>query len=63
MLKPGGVIVFTVPFGTKPKTIEYYPELFDYRIVEEKGQWTLHNRTADGRYQKDETCDREIDPS
>jgi len=52
LLKPGGVFVFTVPFTTAPATIEHFPELFDYRIAEnKKGRWTLHNRTADGRYQ------------
>src|SRR5262249_21054043 len=51
LLRPGGVFVFTVPFGTMPKTIEYYPDLFDFRIAKEEGEWTLHNRTADGRDQ------------
>ncbi len=51
LLKPNGVFIFTVPFEEKPDTIEHYPELFDYRICEKKGRWTLHNRTADGRFQ------------
>jgi len=51
MLKPGGVFVFTVPFGNQQDTIEHYPNLHDYRICEERGGWTLHNRTGDGRYE------------
>ncbi len=51
LLKPNGVFVFTAPFGMQAKTEEYFPELFDYRIEEKKGRWTLRNRTADGRFQ------------
>jgi len=51
LLKPGGVFVFTVPFGLDLETVEHFPDLFDYTINEEAGQWVLHNRTADGRYQ------------
>lgn len=49
ILKPGGVFVFTVPFALEGDTIEHFPDLHDFRIVEEDGRWTLHNRTADGR--------------
>lgn len=51
LLKPGGVFVFTVPFVLRPATVEYFPDLYDYRLCEERGRWTLHNRTADGRFQ------------
>jgi SAM-dependent methyltransferase len=49
ILKPGGVFVFTVPFALEGDTLEHFPDLHDFRIVEENGRWTLHNRTADGR--------------
>jgi len=49
ILKPGGVFVFTVPFALEGDTVEHFPWLHDFRVVEENGRWTLHNRTADGR--------------
>jgi len=51
MLKPGGVLVFTVPFALEGDTIEHFPELCDFRIADDNGTWTLYNRTADGREQ------------
>jgi len=51
ILKPGGLFVFTVPFSLEADTQEHYPELGDFRVVEERGAWRLHNRTADGREQ------------
>jgi SAM-dependent methyltransferase len=49
ILKPGGAFVFTVPFALEGDTVEHFPGLHDFRIVEENGRWTLHNRTADDR--------------
>jgi hypothetical protein len=40
-----------VPFSLEGDTQEHYPELGDFRVVEERGAWRLHNRTADGREQ------------
>jgi SAM-dependent methyltransferase len=51
MLKPGGVLVMSVPFSLADDTVEHFPELCDFRVVEEQGRWRLHNRTADGRSQ------------
>jgi len=51
ILKPGGVLVCTVPFSLDADTVEHFPELHDFRIVEEHGTWVLHNRTTDGRAQ------------
>lgn len=51
ILKPGGVFIFSVPFGLDPDTVEHYPELADFRIADEGGRWTLRNRTTDGREQ------------
>lgn len=51
LLKPGGVFVFTVPFTLDPDTIEHFPELHDFHLIEEQGAWRLHNRTRDGREQ------------
>jgi SAM-dependent methyltransferase len=49
ILKPGGVFVFTVPFTLDGDTVEHFPNLHDFTIVDENGSWALHNRTADGR--------------
>jgi SAM-dependent methyltransferase len=49
MLKPGGKFIFTVPFSLEPQTREHYPALHDWSMAERDGQWTLTNRTVDGR--------------
>jgi SAM-dependent methyltransferase len=48
LLKPGGVLIFSVPFTLEPDTIEHFPLLHDYRVYENKAGWQLENRTADG---------------
>jgi hypothetical protein len=50
--KPGGVLVFTVPFSLDADTVEHFPELHDWRLEQlDEGRWRLHNVTADGRAQ------------
>ena len=49
LLKPGGVLIFSVPFSLAPDTVEHFPALHDYRLVEAGGTWRLENRTSDGR--------------
>jgi len=51
LLKPGGIIVFTVPFSLDAQTVEHFPDLHDWRLEERSGTWHLHNRTVDGREQ------------
>jgi SAM-dependent methyltransferase len=51
LLKPGGKLIFTVPFTLESETVEHYPELHDWSIEEREGTWTLTNRTQDGRQQ------------
>jgi SAM-dependent methyltransferase len=51
LLKPGGVLVFTVPFSLDDDTVEHFPDLHDWRLEESAGRWRLHNVTADGRAQ------------
>jgi SAM-dependent methyltransferase len=51
LLKPHGVLIFSVPYMLEPETREHYPELHDYRLVESAGRWRLENRTVDGRTQ------------
>ena len=52
LLKPEGVLVFCVPYGKDPETVEHYPELCDYHLEREDGRYVLYNRTADGRTQR-----------
>ena len=51
LLKPGGVLVFSVPFTLAPNTVEHFPELHNYRLVQADGSWRLENRTVDSREQ------------
>jgi SAM-dependent methyltransferase len=51
LLKPHGVLIFSVPYTLEPETREHFPELYNYRIVEHAGTRALENRTADGRRQ------------
>lgn len=51
LLKPGGVLVITVPYAPTGDTVEHFPELHDYRIEKRDGNRVLVNRTADGRAQ------------
>jgi SAM-dependent methyltransferase len=52
LLKPGGLLVLTVPYGFQSDTIEHYPELHDYRIEGEWDERILVNVTEDGREQR-----------
>lgn len=49
MLKEGGVLIFTVPFSNDEKTVEHFPNLFDFEIVERAGRHVLLNTTKDGK--------------
>jgi len=52
LLKPGGLFILTVPFGTQPQTIEHFPELHDFQIVETDGNYVLINVTREGVVQR-----------
>jgi hypothetical protein len=49
LLKPGGLLVLTVPFQIDCATIEHFPNLHRYEIVSEKGRRILRNTTAEGK--------------
>lgn len=51
LLQAGGVMIFSVPYSLAADTVEHFPELHDWRLVETAGRWQLANRTADGRHQ------------
>ena len=51
MLRPGGTLVFTVPYGLT-ETIEHFPDLFEWVIGQRNGRQILLNKTKDGRAQE-----------
>lgn len=54
LLKPDGVAVFTVPWGLQSETVEHFPNLYDWKVVELRSGHVLLNRTKDGRYETHE---------
>lgn len=50
MLKPNGVLVFTVPYEIE-ETAEHFPELYEYGLAEVGNRTTLVNRTRTGQMQ------------
>ncbi len=52
LLKPGGLFVFSVPYNLEGATVEHFPELHDFEIVDGADGKTLINRTVDGREQR-----------
>ncbi len=51
LLKPNGVLIFSVPYKMEGETEEHFPDLFQYVIIEQNGNRILENRTRDGRMQ------------
>jgi SAM-dependent methyltransferase len=50
LLKPGGVVIFSVPYVTEGGTREHYPNLFTHSITQDaQGEWWLHNTTREGQ--------------
>jgi SAM-dependent methyltransferase len=50
LLKPGGLLVFTVPFTDVPVTVEHFPELHVFKVVQLGNDYVMVNRTASGRF-------------
>jgi hypothetical protein len=51
LLKPGGFVVFSVPWAPDGHTREHFPELHDWHLKEQNGRYILVNTTVDGRLQ------------
>lgn len=49
LLKPGGLLVLTVPFRAGVETVEHFPDLFRYELVGGGAGAVLRNETRDGR--------------
>jgi len=54
LLKPGGVLIFTVPFSLHPDTVEHFPDLHEWKLTGRDGARVLVNRRADGRVSRHE---------
>lgn len=56
LLKPGGVLILTVPYDqpdvADAPTIEHYPSLHDFEVVEVNGRKIVRNTTADGEVEE-----------
>jgi SAM-dependent methyltransferase len=48
LLKPDGVLVLSVPYSTDNETVEHFPELHDYELLEEGDEPILKNVKKDG---------------
>ena len=48
MLKPGGLLILTVPYGLQAETIEHFPDLNEFTVVERDGAYELYNLTKSG---------------
>lgn len=48
LLRDDGVFLFTVPYFKTAETIEHFPRLHDFRIIETGGKRFLYNRTVEG---------------
>jgi SAM-dependent methyltransferase len=49
LLKPGGYLIFSVPYTRIAETVEHYPDLYEYGIFEFRGKKILVNRDREGR--------------
>ena len=52
LLKPGGMMVLTVPYGKGCDHLEHFPDLYEYEIVEQAGHSVLRNVTRNGVEQR-----------
>lgn len=52
MLKPGGLFILTAPYGHQRETIEHFPELNEFSVVERDGSFVLRNKTTTGVVQE-----------
>ncbi len=51
LLKPGGIVVLTVPYGPEGDVIEHFPDLGEYDVLEFRGRSILVNLTKQGEWQ------------
>jgi len=52
ILRHGGVLVLTVPYGLQAETIEHFPDLYDFHLVQRNDTYVLKNTTRTGEVQE-----------
>jgi SAM-dependent methyltransferase len=52
ILKPGGIFILTVPYGHAEETVEHFPQLYEFDVIEDSGSYRLENVTAAGEVQE-----------
>jgi SAM-dependent methyltransferase len=62
LLKPSGVLVFTVPYDLE-QSVEHFPDLHDFGLAEVGGQVVLVNRTKSGELQVKEDLIFHLSPT
>ena len=50
VLKPGGTLIFTVPYSNEEQTVEHFPDLHEVQVVEFSDERILINRSTAGSY-------------
>ncbi len=48
LLRPGGVLILTVPYGLQGQTLEHFPTLHQFTLASPGGRTVLLNRRMDG---------------
>ncbi len=48
LLKPGGVLILTVPYVPEGETLEHFPDLYRYALIKRGGRQVLRNVTREG---------------
>lgn len=51
LLKPGGAMLFSVPYALTGETIEHFPSLHEYSIQHTGTEQLLRNRTPQGQFE------------
>jgi SAM-dependent methyltransferase len=51
LLKPGGVLILTVPYSLEASMLEHYPEIHEFGFAQVGGETVLVNRTKSGELQ------------
>ena len=57
LLADDGCFIFSVPYRTQGETLEYFPRMHDFRIVEVDGRRRLLNTTVDGELEQFDDLD------
>jgi SAM-dependent methyltransferase len=51
LLKPGGVLLLTTPYKPDGATVEHFPAIRNFAVVELDGRWVMVRRDAEGKIQ------------